>query len=333
MNKRKRINPHLKRKTKEMILICTVIGVTVGFSGLVAVDMALKGPSQVFSNLLIQTLNETRRGKYLLNVFFSKEELKAIEEKNSIREDDSVTVNSNNEYIIPEDEKDNIEIVEIHGSTYTGKLMIVRDPSRIELAYIGDIDPTMTRGIFLEEYVSHAGAIGGINAGGFMDPNWSSNGTQPMGLVIRDGQIVYGDTMYYNDLIGFNANHKLFVGKMTGEQAIEWGIKEAVSFGPSLIVNGEAKDVSGSGGGLNPRTAIGQTWDGTVLLLTIDGRQTNSLGASYSDVIQIFLEYGACDAANLDGGSSTVMVYQGEIINSPVSMKGDRAIPTAWLVK
>ncbi len=333
MNKRKRINPHLKRKTKEMILICTVIGVTVGFSGLVAVDMALKGPSQVFSNLLIQTLNETRRGKYLLNVFFSKEELKAIEEKNSIREDDSVTVNSNNEYIIPEDEKDNIEIVEIHGSTYTGKLMIVRDPSRIELAYIGDIDPTMTRGIFLEEYVSHAGAIGGINAGGFMDPNWSSNGTQPMGLVIRDGQIVYGDPMYYNDLIGFNANHKLFVGKMTGEQAIEWGIKEAVSFGPSLIVNGEAKDVSGSGGGLNPRTAIGQTWDGTVLLLTIDGRQTNSLGASYSDVIQIFLEYGACDAANLDGGSSTVMVYQGEIINSPVSMKGDRAIPTAWLVK
>ena len=333
MNKRKRINPHLKRKTKEMILICTVIGVTVGFSGLVAVDMALKGPSQVFSNLFIQTLNETRRGKYLLNVFFSKEELKAIEEKNSIREDDSVTVNSNNEYIIPEDEKDNIEIVEIHGSTYTGKLMIVRDPSRIELAYIGDIDPTMTRGIFLEEYVSHAGAIGGINAGGFMDPNWSSNGTQPMGLVIRDGQIVYGDPMYYNDLIGFNANHKLFVGKMTGEQAIEWGIKEAVSFGPSLIVNGEAKDVSGSGGGLNPRTAIGQTWDGTVLLLTIDGRQTNSLGASYSDVIQIFLEYGACDAANLDGGSSTVMVYQGEIINSPVSMKGDRAIPTAWLVK
>lgn len=333
MNKRKRINPHLKRKTKEMILICTVIGVTVGFSGLVAVDMALKGPSQVFSNLLIQTLNETRRGKYLLNVFFSKEELKAIEEKNSIREDDSVTVNSNNEYIIPEDEKDNIEIVEIHGSTYTGKLMIVRDPSRIELAYIGDIDPTMTRGIFLEEYVSHAGAIGGINAGGFMDPNWSSNGTQPMGLVIRDGQIVYGDPMYYNDLIGFNANHKLFVGKMTGEQAIEWGIKEAVSFGPSLIVNGEAKDVSGSGGGLNPRTAIGQTWDGTVLLLTIDGRQTNSLGASYSDVIQIFLEYGACDAANLDGGSSTVMVYQGEIINSPVSIKGDRAIPTAWLVK
>ena len=333
MNKRKRINPHLKRKTKEMILICTVIGVTVGFSGLVAVEMALKGPSQVFSNLLIQTLNETRRGKYLLNVFFSKEELKAIEEKNSIREDDSVTVNSNNEYIIPEDEKDNIEIVEIHGSTYTGKLMIVRDPSRIELAYIGDIDPTMTRGIFLEEYVSHAGAIGGINAGGFMDPNWSSNGTQPMGLVIRDGQIVYGDPMYYNDLIGFNANHKLFVGKMTGEQAIEWGIKEAVSFGPSLIVNGEAKDVSGSGGGLNPRTAIGQTWDGTVLLLTIDGRQTNSLGASYSDVIQIFLEYGACDAANLDGGSSTVMVYQGEIINSPVSMKGDRAIPTAWLVK
>lgn len=333
MSKKKRLNPHLKRKTKQTCLIVIVIVFTLGFTGLIAIDMALKGPSELFSNLFITTLNETRRGKYLLDLYFTKEELQAIEEKNSIKESNSVTVNQDNEYIIPEEEKDDIRVIDIHGSTYTGKLMIVRDPSRIHLAYIGDIDPSMTRGIFLEEYVNHFGAIGGINAGGFMDPNWKSNGTQPMGLVIRDGQIVYGDPMYYNYLIGFNKNHKLYVGKMTGEQAVNWGMIDAVSFGPSLIVNGIAEDISGSGGGLNPRTAIGQTWDGSVLLLTIDGRQTNSLGASYADMIQIFLEYGACDAANLDGGSSTVMVYNGSIINSPVSLQGDRAIPTAWIVK
>jgi bla regulator protein BlaR1 len=45
------------------------------------------------------------------------------------------------------------------------------------------------------------------------------------------------------------------------------------------------------------------------------------------------LEYGAVNAANLDGGSSSVMVYNGEIINNVVSLQGDRTVPTAWLVK
>lgn len=333
MRKRRRLNPVLKRKLKEFGLMSLVVASTLSASGFLALDMAIEGPSPIFSQLLVSTLQETRRGKYVLQFFYNEQELEEISNQNSIKENDSVTITNDQGFIIPEDEKDDIEVIDIHGATYTGKLMIVRDPSRISLAYIGDIDSSMTRGIFLEEYVSHFNAIGGINAGGFMDPNWQSNGTQPMGLVIRDGEIVYGDPTYYDSLIGFNDNNKLYVGKMTGEQAIEWGMKEAVTFGPALIVNGQPMDVSGSGGGLNPRTAIGQTWDGSVLLLTIDGRQTNSLGASYSDLIQIFLEYGASDAANLDGGSSSVMVYEGSIINSPVSMNGDRAIPTAWIVK
>ena len=45
------------------------------------------------------------------------------------------------------------------------------------------------------------------------------------------------------------------------------------------------------------------------------------------------LEYGAINAANLDGGSSSVMVYKGEIINNIVSMRSDRTVPTAWIVK
>ena len=120
---------------------------------------------------------------------------------------------------------------------------------------------------------------------------------------------------------------------MTSEQAIEWGITDAVTFGLVLVYDSHALPIQGSGGGLNPRTVIGQKPDGSVLLLVIDGRQTNSIGASYEDCANLMLEYGAMTAANLDGGSSTVMVYNGEIINSVVSMDGDRQVPTAWLVK
>ena len=100
-----------------------------------------------------------------------------------------------------------------------------------------------------------------------------------------------------------------------------------------IIVDGNKSTVTGTGGGLNPRTVIGQTADGTVLLLVIDGRQTTSLGASYEDCIRIMQQYGAINAANLDGGSSSVMVHDGKIINSIVTMGEGRSVPTAWLVE
>ena len=106
-----------------------------------------------------------------------------------------------------------------------------------------------------------------------------------------------------------------------------------MSFGPLLIVNGQSVNVTGTGGGLNPRTAIGQTADGRVLLLVIDGRQTTSLGATFKDIIEIMFEYGAVNAANLDGGSSTLMMFDGEILNSSASLYGPRQLPTAFLVR
>ena len=70
-----------------------------------------------------------------------------------------------------------------------------------------------------------------------------------------------------------------------------------------------------------------------MLLLVIDGRQTSSLGASYEDCIDLMLKNNAIVAANLDGGSSSVMYYNGKTINNVVSMNGERLVPTAWVVK
>ena len=84
---------------------------------------------------------------------------------------------------------------------------------------------------------------------------------------------------------------------------------------------------------LNPRTAIGQRSDGTFMLLVIDGRGPTSFGALYEDVIKIFQENDAVNAANPDGGNSSAMIYDGNYVNTPVSMYGSRNLPTVFLVK
>ena len=138
-------------------------------------------------------------------------------------------------------------------------------------------------------------------------------------------------------MTGITFDNKLIVGNMTAAQAQEKNIRDCVSIsnsiGPFLVINGEAQDVSGLGGGINPRTAVGQTADGSVLLLAVDGRQANSLGASFSDLQDIMLQYGAVNASTMDGGTSTQMYYDGEVINTPYSPTGPRSCPTAFLIK
>lgn len=208
--------------------------------------------------------------------------------------------------------------------------MIVKDPSKVKVSVsaenFGD-----GKGMKIDEHVEKEGAIAGVNAGGFADENGMGNGGQPLGLVIKDGRVVSG-LETYSCVIGLDKDDKLVVGSMKGTEAVERGLRDAVSFGPVYIVNGKRSEVIGTGGGVNPRTCIGQRADGAVLLLTIDGRQATSLGATHSDCIDILEEYGAVNAANLDGGSSTSMYYDGEIQNVPATVYGPRDIPTAFVV-
>lgn len=114
------------------------------------------------------------------------------------------------------------------------------------------------------------------------------------------------------------------------------GIRDAVEFGPFLIVNGKSSFVKGNGGwGIAPRTAIGQRKDGIVLFLIINGRIPSSIGADMSDLTEVMENYGAVNAANMDGGSSTELVINHKIINKPVAAgkNGLRDLPTFWIVK
>ncbi len=292
------------------------------------------GPSVAAKNLFVTSVMETSAAKFLARMYFEEEEIQAILDSNSIVELDEITDTSL--ITIPDDidnsDGEGLIIEEIDGSTYSGKMFIVKDPSRVFVGTSTDNFSPSIRGLRVDEIIDRYDAIAGTNAGMFEDVGGVGDGSMPLGIVISNGKHMFGGLNYTYDIIGFDEDDKLVLGKMTAQEALDRNIRDAVSFGPNLIVNGEVLEVKGMGSGLNPRTAIGQTADGTVLLLTIDGRQSSSLGASMSDLIEIMLDYGAINAANLDGGSSTVMYYEGELINVCASLYGSRDLPTAIVI-
>ena len=224
---------------------------------------------------------------------------------------------------------DGLEIHDVSGPTFKGKLMIVYDPSRLFVGVCGDYSAGAP-GRTIHQIAKSYNATAALNGGGFEDKNGTGDGGIPIGLVITEGRFVWGDLKKTYEVIGFNNDNILIVGSMTGQQALDAGIRDALSFGPILVMNGKASTVKGSGSGLNPRSAIGQCADGAILLLAIDGRRADSLGASYADLIDIMLEYGAVNAANLDGGNSTGLVYNGSLVNKGLFYRG---LPTCFIVR
>lgn len=304
-----------------------------------AATVVCYGPSEAARDLYVSTVMETSAAKFLARMYFSDADIREMTQGKTVRAAEAVTdtaaVSINtaaDEASVSSDNEEDMYVEDINEQTFRGKLLVVKDPSRVSIYSIGSFNTEGT-GKQLINIINETGAVAGINAGGFYDPDGKGRGGMPLGPVIKDGVLISNYECDYSTLIGFDAQHRLIVGNMSAESAIAAGMVDGICFGPALVVNGERVPISGSGGGLNPRTAIGQKSDGTMLLMVIDGRQPSSLGASYKDLTDEMLKYGAVNAANLDGGSSSVLYYQGELINSPSSMIGMRPIPTAIIVK
>ncbi len=299
-----------------------------------------RGPSPTVTGMFTRSVRETSAIRWISNLFLTDEEL---EQYKSVSTEDLATESVNTSLIhvsygtaaAPEAETESVQLIDIAEGTCKGKLLIVADPKQVIL---GSSDAFVSKpGLQLTEMVAKYNGIAGINAGGFNDENGTGNGGIPQGIVIENGELTYGNASTPYHLVGLDRNGILHVGSMSGNQALEQGIQWAVSFithdglASSLIINGEVQRQN-LGGGVNPRTAIGQREDGALLLLVLDGRSINTLGATMEDVVNIMLEYGAVNAGNLDGGSSSVMVYGGEIINHCASVTGPRKIPTGFIV-
>ena len=345
MKKEKQPMKKWKKRLLTIILILFIVG---GSSGL----FLLYEPWHGFRDWLITTAMTTLNHQWLATMFYSDETIAEVLGNNTVIESgedtntDEVEIVSNlnttqyaNEYekaILQKDAGNDLyKVIEISGKGYTGHLVAVYDPSKISVCttkYLGK------KGEYIVDMAKENNAVVAINGGGFVDPNYNSLGGVPQGTVIKNGKIVSNRTFKKTGgIIGFTKDNKLILARMTANEAIKNGVRDAVSFGPFLIVNGKASFIKGNGGwGEAPRTAIGQRKDGIVLFLVIDGRMVGRPGADMVDLTEIMQKYGAYNAANLDGGTSCGLVVNGQLINDPVNGNGKhktRMIATGFIVK
>ncbi|NLI93673.1 MAG: phosphodiester glycosidase family protein [Peptococcaceae bacterium] len=316
----------MKRKVKyKKVLAFVAYNFFIG--AILAPFIVFWGPFDNLKSLAVGSI-ATSRHPQVARAFLSQEKIDEIMNSESQVIAGGEQINSGNKII---DNTNGIIIEDIQGQGFKGKVMLIKDPKQVKLAVTKEIGVVGER---VSDLVRDTGAVAGINAGGFYDPSGKGNGAFPDGLTVHNGEIIHNNIgNEKTHFIGLDKQGKLIVDDLTPDQVLAKGIMEGVSFFPDLVVDGKPV-VKGSGGwGINPRSAIGQTADGTIILVTIDGRlPTWSIGATLRSLMDVFINYHAVTAVNLDGGSSTTLVYQGKVINRVCDLFGERYIPTAFVV-
>lgn len=343
------------------LVLFTVIALILVAACLVA-NLIFNGPSPAARDILTMTLLEPSGTKWIPGLFMDAQTLDSIRTrddsnlKDEFSNTSEIVINKDAAISAGTDEwansPDGIRFESHSGDTYNAHIMIVRDPSKVYLGTSTENFSTSIPGTRIDDQIETDGAIAGVNAGAFFDNGTSdpSVGSVPEGLVYSKGVCKWTTGSPPNGIkgfAGFNKDNILVVAQdnLSKAQAEELNIRDGCCFGPVLIMNGEInQEAYNSNSGWNPRTAIGQRKDGAVVFVCIDGRQAGSAGGTYKDVIDIMIEYGVVNACNMDGGSSSIMVYRDtyglfgeagtvQVINSySLLQERPRKMPTFWMV-
>lgn len=151
-------------------------------------------------------------------------------------------------------------------------------------------------------------------------------GVRQTGYVIKDG-VVYRSTAAKNqeDLVIYNDGTMEIINEsdITAEELVKKGAKDVFSFGPGLVDNSkvivDTNDEVGKAMASNPRTAIGYISKNHYVFVVSDGRTSESAGLSLYQLATFMKTLGVEKAYNLDGGGSSTMVFNGNLINNPTT--------------
>lgn len=331
------LNEKVKKKSffsvvRTFISDMIILGAVVGL-------FLMYGPYTGFRDWYITTAMTTMTHQYLATWFYSEETINDVLDRNKMIEIDaitdpslitntsaaSVTYTCTNEYeeelikINPDHPEYNI--VQIEGKGYTGYAAAIFDVSKFHVLCTQNLKKS---GQYITKMAQDNNAVLAFNGGFFVDLKEDRTGGTPLGLTIVNGKkITDGEYSNEGGVIGFDKDNKLILGKMSSEEAEEKNIRDCVCCGPFLIINGESSTVLGNGGwGTAPRTAIGQRKDGVVIMLVIDGRRVGKPGVSMDQLIELMQRYGCYNASALDGGTSSVIVENGQLLNDPIDSDG-----------
>lgn len=303
------------------------------------------GPFNTLRKQIVGTAMSTTTHQFIATLFLSDKQIEEIRFGDTTAASNAEAENLKEINIANSNGK--IDHKTVTGKKFTGQMLVVHNPKRVKIGYSSKLG---VKGEKISTIAKENNAVAAINGGGFSDKGqnstalWTGTGAFPTGIIISGGKLVYpkesvDNSKQYPGVAGITRNGYLIVGKHTIKELLNDGVTEALCFGPTLIINGEVQTLSDIDGrsidsqGTDPRTAIGQKADGSIVLLTIDGRQGLQAGATIGDVQKLMLAQGVKNAVNLDGGASTTLYYNGKVINSPSDKFGERTVPTIVYVK
>lgn len=349
------------RWTRRAILLLIIGCASFAWYSYKHLELILTGPSPSARDQMAVSLFEDGRTSWIPGEFMDAKDIEALSSVTGHPEAETRPVEPSLpiEMDLPKespykewaDHPDGIRIEKIPGETFQAYAMLIRDPSRVYLGLSNEELASHIPGKRIDEAMAAEGAVAAINSGAFFDNGTSDPevGATPQGLVISNGRLAWHQgTPPSRGFAGFTKDNVLYVSKenITNDEAAKMGIRDGCCFGPALIIDGKPnKAAFNMLPGRQPRTAIGQREDGTVIFLCIDGRQASSVGGTIEDAVNIMMELGAVNACNMDGGSSTVMMYQdtdglyGEknemyMVNSYSQLQAyPRRMPDYWMVR
>ena len=340
-----------EKKNKEKKSIFSIFLIIVDIIAIGCFFVAY-GPFSFFRDWFVTTSMTTMTHKYFAYTLYSDTMIEKVLDNNRIIESEDPTDTSKisfdanhdtgtyesiyEEQVLKRDpENDIYKVVDIKGSNWNGKMVVVYDPSKLKLVFSKKYGGA---GEYLSTMAKNNKALVAMNASGVYHPNHQNRVT---GIAILNGKVYASGKKISKGggFVGFTKDNVLMLSKKSAKEVIAAGMDRAVQFGPFLIVNGKMATFKGNGGwGIANRSAIGQRQDGIVLLMAINGRSAKSAGISMKELAQVFQKYKAYNASNLDGGGSSALYAvvngKGGLINTPVGYgySGERYLPNAWMV-
>lgn len=277
---------------------------------------------------------------YMIQKRFQNNEYESSNDYQKITFNNSLIIDTNEEKVYDNKyeaeiqnrgENNDYKIIDLTVANNKGWLVVVYDPSDVHIMKSRAFKTPNNDGKEnLIDMTKRYGATIGVNGGGFYDDGKVSKDI-PFGYIIENGKVIYKSHSRESDIIGMSNDNKLMLVHATGEKAVEMGMRDGLEFGPFLIIDGKRQT------NLKPtkaaRNMIAQRDDGIILFLVTDGLSYS--GITFNEGIDVLEKYGATTAANLDGGASTQLVVNGELLNSPknaldIPIPKGRTVVNGW---
>lgn len=277
---------------------------------------------------------------YMIQKRFQNKEYEGNNDYQKITFNNSLIIDTNEEKVYDNKyeaeiqncgENNDYKIIDLTVANNKGWLVVVYDPSDVHIMKSRAFKTPNNDGKEnIIDMTKRYGATIGVNGGGFYDDGKVSKDI-PFGYIIENRKVIYKSHNRESDIIGMSNDNKLMLVHATGEKAVEMGMRDGLEFGPFLIIDGKRQT------NLKPtkaaRNMIAQRDDGIILFLVTDGLSYS--GITFNEGIDVLEKYGATTAANLDGGASTQLVVNGELLNSPKNALGipipkGRTVVNGW---